>query len=204
MSEYGISMKINTTIVFSLFLILLVPVLPVYSQAPEEAKPEITENKKAESGQNDPIVTPTGLYLRAIVPGWGQFYTEYSFRGWVFSGSFALSGGFLAWAIINQRSTANEYSSLPLYTSQAVFNEKWENHKAASRILLGAAILTAAVYIANWVDILFFNKYSVYCNQEPSIARKGQQDRTYVHFDIWENSSNSFERGISLCLGKKF
>jgi len=101
--------------------------------------------------------TTKGYYARAVVPGWGQLYADKNIKGYAFSGLFAASAGFTVYSFINYKSMEKKYNDVPRGAPQSEFDSKLNDKKSAGNLFLYGSIFTGAVYLANWIDILFFS-----------------------------------------------
>ena len=103
-------------------------------------------------------ITTAGYYTRGIVPGWGQFYSGDSTKGYIFLGSFIVAGALTVYGWLNYSNAKSEYDDLDRGTSQSTFDEKYNAKKEAGDQFLMFAGMATLVYLANWVDILFFSR----------------------------------------------
>ena len=94
-----------------------------------------------------------GLYTRSIVPGWGQFYSDHPTRGFIYSIGFGVSSLTMIGMLIYSNYTKNKYNE-----GTSDFDDLWSSHETAVYVTWTFAGLATAFYIANWVDVLFFNK----------------------------------------------
>ena len=98
----------------------------------------------------------TKYYLRSIVPGWGQFYAGKRTKGYVFLSSFIAAGAFMGYAIYDFNIKRGEYEDMKSETGSE-FDEKHKASEDAAAIANISVLIFAAVYIANWVDVLLFS-----------------------------------------------
>jgi len=109
-------------------------------------------------GETSPIVSGKytqsrdDMVMRGIIPGWGQFYRDDSFRGFLYSGLFITSGSALVWSAVNRSKKKEAYDN-----ATSNFNDKWNEYKQSTYLLWSFTALTSLIYIANWIDILLFN-----------------------------------------------
>lgn len=119
-------------------------------------KPKVTKKRETEEAPKG--ITPAGYYLRAIVPGWGQFYTGHTIKGFIYPGVFALSCVFEVLMILNYNKKKKDYDDASYGTTQTEFDNLYNKYKKAAlwpKIGIG---LIAAAYAANWLDILIFSR----------------------------------------------
>lgn len=102
--------------------------------------------------------TIPGYYSRCLVPGWGQFYAGRDTEGYVFMGAFALAAGYTIYSYFAFARADRDYNDLPRGSAQSEFDSKYDDKKTAGEIMFIAAGVTAAVYLAHWVDALFFSR----------------------------------------------
>lgn len=126
-------------------------------KAKEEKKEDKKKTKTSDKGILQESIM-TGYYLRSIVPGWGQFYAGETSKGYAFSGAFVAAAAFSAWAIMDYGKKKKAYDDLPSGEPKSVFDSKYDAYKKASSISLISVGIVGAIYLANWVDVLFFSK----------------------------------------------
>ena len=122
--------------------------------------------------------TKTGLYLRSLLPGWGQLYLHKNIKAGIYFGSFALSLGFLSYAIINESKKEDTYNNLEYGLPQSKYDEAFNQFETAKSMVYGAVIFVGLVYVINWVDILFLNN-DVLPPWQKSSADKNNRKVTY-------------------------
>lgn len=105
--------------------------------------------------------TSAGLYTRTIVPGWAQYYNGRHTAGIVYASAFAFSAVMTGLSFYLWETAWQEYSELPYGTSESTFDSKYNNYRYATYSVWGFAVITAAIYILNWADILYFNNSSM-------------------------------------------
>jgi len=118
----------------------------------------LTERLSATIEEAMAVKVPGGYYLRGFVPGWGQFYAGNDTGGYIYSGGFATAVLLAALAQWNYSSKQSDYEDLPRGTSQSTFDSKYDAAKQAGLIASVTVGIVGVVYIANWVDILFFTR----------------------------------------------
>lgn len=137
----------------------------VVTMVTEERKAELLAERKRPTVKRSPRFpvererAMTGYYLRGIVPGWGQYYGGYRMKGYAFFGAFVLAGAFMGYAIYDFNAKRSEYEDMRSGTA----SEFEEKHAAAGDAAAVGKIsvgIFAAVYIAHWVDMLFFTRPS--------------------------------------------
>ncbi len=101
--------------------------------------------------------TYAGLVGRSFLPGWGQWYLGRPIKAALFGAGFLLSGGGLVYALLEQNGRYHIYKSLLDDASPEEYNASWQAYEQATYVVWGAAGLTGAVYLLNWLDILLFN-----------------------------------------------
>ena len=121
-------------------------------------EPKVVKTDETVDTPSYSVITPTGYYLRGAVPGWGQLYAGDNLKGYIFIGAFALSGIFAGYAIQDFYSKKSDYEDLPAGTSKDTFDKKYDDGEQAANIASAAVGVFMLVYIANWVDILYFTK----------------------------------------------
>jgi TolB-like protein len=104
------------------------------------------------------FVTPAGYYSRGIVPGWGQIYAGHPVKGGIILGTFIAAVGASTWGLVNYLDKAKEYDDVPRTPDQSAYDDKFEAKKNAGIMMFSLLGATGAVYLFNWIDILFFSK----------------------------------------------
>lgn len=140
-----------------------------------------------------------GYYLRGFIPGWGQFYYNHDTKGCMFLGGFVLSSGFAGYAIYDYFNTKSAYNKVPLFSPRSEFKSKYNAYKNASTLALIATCVWGAIYMSNWVDVLFFN--------DPIYPLETQQaGNVYPGFTVSNDLiySKHYETKIALALNYKF
>ena len=100
--------------------------------------------------------TRLGYYSRALVPGWGQLYMGEEKKGYYFLGGFAASTVATLGSFQYYRTKQKAYRDLPPTASQDTFNMRYDEYRTAGNIFYWMAGIFTLVYVANWVDILFY------------------------------------------------
>jgi hypothetical protein len=104
------------------------------------------------------VITPTGYYLRGMVPGWGQYYADQTTKGLILWTSFMASGMFLGWSYVNYTDKRSIYRNIGPGNDAGKFDRSYNDYKK-SGLYLGAGIAAfGIVYIANWIDLLYFTQ----------------------------------------------
>jgi len=115
--------------------------------------------------------TYTGYYARALYPGWGQLYADRDFKGFTYLGTFTLAAGFAVYSWMNYSSAAKAYDNVPRNAEQSEFDKKFKAKKDAAIMFIAAGGLTGAIYIMNWIDIVFFSKPEAWGKQAANDIR---------------------------------
>jgi len=102
--------------------------------------------------------TMAGYYWRGVVPGWGQLYADRDTRGYGYLGSFLIAGTLTAGAAIFHYNAKSKYNDVPRGSPQSDFDEKYDTYRNSGYALLTMGGLTAAIYLMNWVDVIFLTK----------------------------------------------
>lgn len=141
--------------------------------------------------------TMKGYYMRAAFPGWGQYYADSHIRGYAFFGTFIASAGFTAYSFINFKSLEKKYNDVPRGAPQSEFDSKFNDKKNAGNLFLYGAIFTGAVYLANWVDILFFNSPD-FGDKTAFNADKNFIDISFTCSPVTYNAGHEVRLGIAV------
>lgn len=103
-------------------------------------------------------MAPAGFYLRSIVPGWGQYYAGKSTKAYIYGGAFLFTVALTLYTVNGYNSAKSDYEDLPEGTSRSTFSDKRDAYESAALYANISIGLLAAVYIANWVDVLYFTR----------------------------------------------
>lgn len=114
-------------------------------------------SKLQKNRSDSPLITPAGYYLRGIVPGWGQAYAGSQVKSYIFAGCFLASGTLAAIAYVNYDRKKSAYRRLPSGEPKTAYDSKYNDYRKATNIAIYSAGAFALIYIANWIDIIFFN-----------------------------------------------
>ncbi|MDY6969428.1 MAG: hypothetical protein SVR08_12350, partial [Spirochaetota bacterium] len=133
-------------------------------------------------------------------PGWGQSYAGHSTKGVIYGGLFVLTGAFTVLAFMNYNTKKSDYEDQG--PPQSEIDKKYDDYKQSSQIAWCAVGLFAAVYVANWVDLIFFS--------QPDFGNRiGITDisNSFITLDI--NRPHSFisdnsEKNMHLGIGVRF
>ncbi len=109
-------------------------------------------------------------YSLGLVPGLGQIYAGYSTKGYLFLGCFIAAAGFMGYSIENFYSKRDEYESFSSGTKEELDQKYNQSEKALRRAKISIGIFSA-VYIANFIDVIFFNAPLM-----TDISRSGQRN----------------------------
>jgi hypothetical protein len=106
--------------------------------------------------------SPSGYYLRGIVPGYGQFYTGYYVKSAFYGLSFAASAVWMVYATNRYMKSRDDYESLSEGHTPQEFDDAYEKSEDARKTAIYSIATASVVYLLNWCDILFFSKPEFY------------------------------------------
>ncbi len=115
------------------------------------------------------VTTQTGYYLRGIVPGWGQLYSGHDTKGYAIGGTFVAAAAFFGWSFMNFNAKKADYDDLGPGLAQSEYDSKYDAYKQASTIAYAALGVLGAVYLYNWIDIIFFSKPRFTAMSQPGL-----------------------------------
>ena len=104
--------------------------------------------------------TRSGYFLRSIVPGWGQMYADHDRKGYAYMGAFVLAAGFATYGYLNHQKADSAYQDVPRGSPQSEFDSKYNDKVTAANLFMAGLGITAAVYLAHWIDAAFFSRPS--------------------------------------------
>ncbi len=116
----------------------------------------ITGKRTTMSVSEESSKSTSGYYLRGIIPGWGQFYAKRPVWGYVYLGSFAVSGSFLLYTTFAFFDKKSDYDDLGDSATWDDFSSKRTAYKDAARNVNIALGIFGFVYLWNWVDLILF------------------------------------------------
>lgn len=123
---------------------------------PKEQVAQAEENdpviiKKATGRSRGKMVSSGGTMARSIIPGWGQFYTGYKTKGYLFAGG-ALTSLALTLFYVKQAYTAEDYyNQASPYEKKAKYDEA-KQFATYRNVFVG---VTVAVWAAGCIDAYF-------------------------------------------------
>lgn len=130
----------------------------------------------------------TGYYLRGLIPGWAQLYSGQKIKGYIFLGSFMLTGAFMGYMIYDFNTKRSAYEDMKTGTLND-YNDKYKASEDAAKVAKLSAGLFAAVYIANLVDVIFFSN-----TDNLNLTRAldtYDQNKTLLTFDTYGSSAGN-------------
>lgn len=101
-------------------------------------------------------VTWGTYYALGLLPGAAQLYADRNTEGVAFMGLAICSLGFMGYEIYDVKKKHDDYKAVPRGSAQSEFDSKYDDYKKSVRMLTISAGIFAAVYLANWVDVIFF------------------------------------------------
>lgn len=100
----------------------------------------------------------TGYYARSFVPGWGQYYSGNRISGYVFWGVTAAALAFSGYAKYDYIRKDNAYHNLGTTDPISEYDSRASAADKAGRTFNISLGVLLAVYIANWVDVIWFTE----------------------------------------------
>jgi hypothetical protein len=104
---------------------------------------------------SEKLISKGGYYALGIIPGAAQFYAGKDAEGGIFLGTFLASMGFFGYAMWDFDSKHKTYLAVP---RGGDFDTAFTAYLNSSYVLIAAISLAGAVYIMNWIDVLFIAK----------------------------------------------
>ena len=133
--------------------------------------------------------------MRSFIPGLNQLHTGKTLKGYIFLGSFILSGIYAGYSLKNFYDKKSDYDD----------NDTHDNWKKVDKAAINYNIaigIFAAVYAANWVDILFFSNTED--TQISNNAGKIKLKDMYVSFTMFHPCELNNEKYYNITFNKKF
>ena len=147
------------------------------------------------------VTTKSGYYLRGIVPGWGQLYTGHDTKGYVIGGSFVAAAAFFGWSFMNFNAKKGAYDDLGPGLAQSEYDSKYDAYKQAGTIAYAALGVLGAVYLYNWIDIIFFSRPQATAMNRPGLYF---DDNNFVTMNAGYDARESRDYTMSLALTHRF
>lgn len=97
-------------------------------------------------------------YALGALPGIAQLYADRDLEGGIFLGSSIASLGFAGYAYYDMSKKHDAYKAVPRGSPQADFDSKYNAYKSSANLFLVSLGIFGAIYIANWIDVIFFAK----------------------------------------------
>ncbi|MBP7585666.1 MAG: hypothetical protein KBA61_16605 [Spirochaetes bacterium] len=147
------------------------------------------------------VTTKSGYYLRGIVPGWGQFYTGHDTKGYAIGGTFAAAAVFFGWSFMNFNAKKANYDDLGPGLAQSEYDSKYDAYKQAGTIAYVGLGILGAVYLYNWIDIIFFSRPQTMAMNRPGLYF---DDNNFVTMNAGYDYQDSREYTMSFALTHRF
>lgn len=144
-------------------------------------------------------ITKAGYYGRGAVPGWGQIYAENSTSGYIMIGLFSAAALFTGYATYDYYAKKDAYESAD--PPQTEIDSKFSDWEKSYDMLLYSFVGIGAVYLYNWVDILFFSTPEFSSDKSAENFEAG--DRFYC-FDAYETGRDYTETRFKFTVGMRF
>lgn len=98
--------------------------------------------------------TMSDLYLRSIVPGWGQVYQGRQKDGYIVAGAFGASAILLGLSLYMRQKYWVDYAELPYGAPESEFDTAYNKYKYATYSTWFFCAVTAGIYAVHWYDVL--------------------------------------------------
>lgn len=118
------------------------------------------EDSSDEDNKGPSVKSPIAYYLWGIIPGAGQIYAGSTIKGVIIMSAFAGAGGAFGWGISNYYAKKDDYDGLPAGTTRAIFDSKYDTYQQAGTLNIVFAGILGAIYIYNWIDLVFFTDFT--------------------------------------------
>ncbi|HPA71779.1 MAG TPA: CsgG/HfaB family protein [Spirochaetota bacterium] len=142
-----------------------------------------------------------GYYLRGIVPGWGQLYSGHDTKGYVIGGTFVAAAAFFGWSFMNFNAKKADYDDLGPGLAQSEYDSKYDAYQQAGKIAYVGLGVLGAVYLYNWIDIVFFSKPRFTAMNRPGLYF---DDNNFVTMNAGYDPRESREYTMSCALTHRF
>ncbi|TAL34432.1 MAG: hypothetical protein EPN93_11965 [Spirochaetes bacterium] len=142
--------------------------------------------------------SPFFYYTLSTVPGLGQFYAGRPVKGIVFGSLGLAAGAGVYFMYANYQSKSDAYHELG--TGSSEFDSRYNDYKKAGDYFNYSLIVFGAVYLAHWVDVLFFSRPDFSGGAVESAARD-----TFFDYQYCVNTMTPYpERVHTFSVGYRF
>jgi hypothetical protein len=139
---------------------------------------------------------PAEYYFRGIIPGWAQFYSGHTIKGYAFLGGFLLAGSFAVWAYYDYTGKKDDYNHAKLGTSGSEFDRKYSDYRTATYTGRASLGILAAVYAVHWIDVIVFSRPVTLENSGATNFGNIYYSYNYKYDFMAHESKMSLESGI--------
>lgn len=100
--------------------------------------------------------SPAVYYSMSIVPGLGQFYADQPGKGIIFGSLGLAAGAGTLYSYFNYQAKSKAYHDLERGSDE--YDSRYNDYKTAAKYYNYSLAVFGAVYLANWIDVLFFSR----------------------------------------------
>ena len=145
-------------------------------------------------------ISAAGYYSRSIIPGWGQMYAGNNTHAAFSAGGFVLSGLLSYYMYTKYQDKRDTYNSAN--PGSADFSTLRDEYRSSSDMYYYSLGLVGAVYLAHWIDVVFFTAPDF---GTATAADKAQEDDIFFALEpVHPVEGNDREKGVSLSAGMRF
>ncbi len=146
------------------------------------------------------VKLPTAYYLWGIIPGAGQIYAGSTIKGVIIMSAFAGAGGAFGWGISNYYTKKDAYDSLGTGATANEFNSKYDSYQQAGTLNIVFAGILGAIYIYNWIDLVFFTDF-----RPATVTAKAPTRQFFYTCTVYDRHYGTIEdRRYELTFGMRF
>lgn len=131
-------------------------ILDKIDKAAENASRDLAQKIVSGNKEYFTALSPSGYYLRSIVPGLGQFYADKNVEGALFAGLNIAALGTVVTGAVLYLINSNDYHSLSYSASQAQMDTAFAAWEDATTFLNIGFITLGSAYVLHWLDTLLF------------------------------------------------
>lgn len=137
----------------------------------EDSAAEVTVREKLDSPaefkieKSDIIATSSerftskgAYFVLGLIPGAAQLYAGKNAEGITFLTLFLVGGGLAGYTGWNWYDKHDKYHAVPRGSAKSSFDAAFDEYQLSSYLFIAALAFVGAVYVANWVDVIFFAK----------------------------------------------
>jgi TolB-like protein len=147
------------------------------------------------------VTTPSGYYMRGIIPGWGQIYAGSRIKGYAYLGTFVVLGAGFIYAYSSYSSEKKDYDDMEAGLPKSEYDSQYDKYEQSANIAVVTLGLFLGFYIFNWVDLMYLTKPEY----GKSISSVDSGNKSMISFNAYNYSTRYLaERRMELRANLRF